>query len=436
MTRFLKPLSFFLLLLGWGALAACATVPPTPSAPPTATAAPELPTPEPSPTADIAQAIGRIALITPSGDLATVNPDGSEERILAQDQGFFQFPAWSPTSNDIAVIGGGRGDTGNVYVVNDTADSELLSIYNATNPIYLYWSPDGQRVGFIARHPRGLALHVAPANGEQSSDILSTGQPLYWQWLADAEQILTHAGRDALAYVDGAGNAEDLALGQAGLFQAPARSADGRYLAYSDEDAEENLAIFVRDIANQETTFTQPHTGILAMSWSPTAAQLAYTNPVENRLVFFGPLHLFDAATGVSQVLVTERVLAFFWSPDGRSIAYITLVGEENQQAKAGGAAKLATQRASDVYLTLKVLDVASGGIRPLHTFQPGLLFLSQFMPFFDQYALSHRIWSPDSAYVVLPTVVDGADEIVVIPVDGRAPLTIAQGLSAFWSQE
>jgi TolB protein len=63
-------------------------------------------------------------------------------------------------------------------------------------------------------------------------------------------------------------------------------------------------------------------------------------------------------------------------------------------------------------------------------------LFVSQFLPFFDQYALSHRLWSPDSSALVLPARVEGASQIMLFPADGGEPRPVAPGSMAFWSHE
>lgn len=46
--------------------------------------------------------------------------------------------------------------------------------------------------------------------------------------------------------------------------------------------------------------------------------------------------------------------------------------------------------------LNLWCVNVESGEQHLITTFEPADLFVNQFLPFFDQYALSHRIWSPD----------------------------------------
>ncbi|HEY8635642.1 MAG TPA: hypothetical protein VIL81_00120 [Candidatus Limnocylindrales bacterium] len=62
-------------------------------------------------------------------------------------------------------------------------------------------------------------------------------------------------------------------------------------------------------------------------------------------------------------------------------------------------------------------------------------LFVSQLLPFFDQYALSHRIWSPDSASIALPLVgAGGPSQIFVIRTDGSDARRVADRAASFWS--
>jgi TolB protein len=87
------------------------------------------------------------------------------------------------------------------------------------------------------------------------------------------------------------------------------------------------------------------------------------------------------------------------------------------------------------------VVDVQSGEQTLVSTFEPVDLFVNQFLPFFDQYAKSHRIWSPDSDAIVLPVMrrLPGGGKmprICVAPIDPlRGRLSeIADGIMAFWS--
>lgn len=424
-----------------------AETPPTAESLPAATSEPEVPTAEPTEAvaesggfgaqADSSSIPGRLVFINSQGQLGTVDPDGRNQRMLATN-GIYQFPAWSPTTNQIAAIGSTVAGAG-VFVTADEEENVLVSVYEDSSPIYLYWAPDGQNVSFIANHREGLALHVVPADGLSDSAILSTGQPLYWQWLpSEQQQVIAHIGAGTLSYVDVEGNQSETELGDGGIFQAPALSASGDYLAFSQTSGVQKRSIFVQDLQADEQAYEQPHAGILAMSWSPADDKLAYISPAEDRAVFFGPLRLYDAATNESAVVVSSDVLMFFWSPDGRSILYITLRDAEGQQAQADKMrlSKPAAQQDTG-FFTAFIYDLETGRSRALLTFRPTFLLVTQFLPFFDQYALSHRVWSPDSRYVVLPTrTEDEQNEIVVVPVNGGSTTAVTEGVAAFWSHQ
>jgi TolB protein len=81
------------------------------------------------------------------------------------------------------------------------------------------------------------------------------------------------------------------------------------------------------------------------------------------------------------------------------------------------------------------VVEVASGQRQHLTTFQPADEFVTQFLPFFDQYALSHQLWSPASDALVVPAVREKQLHVLVVPLDSSQPRAIAEGHMAFWSR-
>ena len=128
-------------------------------------------------------------------------------------------------------------------------------------------------------------------------------------------------------------------------------------------------------------------------------------------------------------MLIQENVIAYFWSPDGSRLAYVTPSSKE-------GALRWA------------VLHAETGKRWHLVDFIPSNDQLTLF-EFFDQYAYSHSPWSPDSRSLVFAgELADRAapvsarsdlarqgSEIIVVDTDPN-PLTqtIAEGILAFWS--
>ncbi len=416
------------------------------------TAIPPLSTAAPLPTPNPAHAVNRIAFVNAGGQVETIAPDGSDRRQISDESFPFQFPTWSPTDEYVAAIGGRT-----VYRLADSLDVEARPLYasRSQNPFYLYWSPNGRFLTILANHPSGMGLHLAPVDGgEDDSRLLEMGSPFYWDWTADSSQILMHTGfsgdeaRLALLDVESGRGGPNAAL--PGLFQAPDISANGRYWAYAELD-DNGLSWLVAADADTGAMQRQRHAGQVALSWSPAADQLAFISGGEGRLDFAGPLRLMDAATGETRLLSQGTVLAFFWSPDGRYLAAITGKGELGNDVIAAGNTRderqsEVTSRSSrhlgksarqhpTITLNLILIDAASGESRHLTAFEPTLTFITQFLPFFDQYALSHRVWSPASDALVLPVQRDGENTIVIIPIDGGSPRVLGAGDMPFWSQ-
>ncbi len=65
--------------------------------------------------------------------------------------------------------------------------------------------------------------------------------------------------------------------------------------------------------------------------------------------------------------------------------------------------------------------------------FSPSRQWLGQFLPFFDQYARSHRVWSSGGDAVVLPMRdADGLPVVTVVGLDGTTSV-IGRGDMPFW---
>ena len=149
-----------------------------------------------------------------------------------------------------------------------------------------------------------------------------------------------------------------------------------------------------------------------------------------------GPLRLIDTATGAVRTLLDGTVVGFFWSPDGRTIAVLRLqagsgsttagrpgVGPHGISLAAGGAAagspSAVPTPVPNPEVHLLFVNVADGAVRSDRVVQLGRTFVNQFLPYFDQYALSHRVWAPDSSSLLLPiTDETGRERLAIIPPD------------------
>ncbi len=406
------------------------------------------------PQTEQAVTLNRIALINSERQVETVNPDGSERRVLTDGESRYLLPTWAPDGNKIAAVGSSEAAGSIVFITDDPQKATVSKrvFRSLGTPIYLYWSPDSQQISFLANNPSvgDLELHLTSPNGSHASRRVATGSPFYWNWSADSQSMLVHFGNPFGAAENGsnlfmlglAENEKSTPILAPGFFQAPGISANGRFWAYSQLQGGGNSWLVVDD---RQTTnqLKKRHAGSTAFSWSPVANKLAFISGEIDQSHPWGALRLMDVDTGQVDVLSSDHVLAFFWSPDGQKIAFIS--SQSNDQNRIVNAAAPIQKQSKSLSKTIaqpsplfkvSVVDVETGSGLLLAELSPTYLFLAQFLPFFDQYALSHRLWSPDSHALLMPIVEGLEEKIVVIDVGNGRQREIGAGSIAFWSHQ
>ncbi|HEY7737224.1 MAG TPA: hypothetical protein VH813_10555 [Candidatus Limnocylindrales bacterium] len=386
---------------------------------------------------------GSVVVLGSDGSLSLVDAAGDSVLVASAEEGTFFLPAWSPDGSKIAAVRFGSEER-RILVFDalaPTADPVEIFRSSVVGPFYLSWTPDGRSVSFLADEAGSLSLRIAPADGSAPLDgtgpgaTIRTGSPLYFDWI-EPDRLLAHVGigPDALLGeigIDGAPSSP--ALASAGEFRSAVVSPDQRFVGYvRARGGTSEIVVSARD---RSTEHAIPVFGLAAVAFDPTSDTLASIGPAERASepigIPAGPLRLLDAESGRALTLLDGSVLSFWWSPDGKTIAALRL-------QPVGGAAASASPPPSPSAprqeVRLLFVDVASGDVGAQVVVQPGRLFIEQLLSYFDQYALSHELWAPDSSSILIPIVNgDGTTSIAVTYRNGDPPATI-EGAIAFWS--
>jgi TolB protein len=390
----------------------------------------------------------RIAVVDAAGKLSTMDVLGGNVVPHPLDGVSFVFPTWSPDGTRIAAIGGATND-GAVYVIqargenatDPTAATAPTVIYRSPDrpPFYAYWTPDGRQVTFLTQEPDQLAMRVAPADASTPAATIREGSPLYWDWVNPARALVNVGGGGPGAFLGEIGLdgvAGTPAATTPGAFRSPAVTRDGTHRAYVVATGGGSASIVVesREGADRHEIAVP---GMAAVSFAPAGDNLAFIAPEAPGPPIglpIGPLRVVDVASGSVRTLLSGSIVGFFWSSDGKTIATLRIPGPGDDDVASLGDAvppiALPPAAATSGYtLHLAFVDVASGSLRSTREVRVSEKFALELLPYFDQYALSHRFWSPDSASFMLPLVnEDDVVGIVLLPPDGSDERRVVDG--------
>ena len=427
--------------------------------PPTATPAPSTSTPSPDPDPRPLASSGSIALEGSDGSLSLVDTQGRVTSLVDASLGLYGFPAWSPDGSRIAALR--SGDDGIAVVVIDISQAgagaaitpKVIFRTPTVNPFYLYWHPDGKAVTFLADEGGDISLRTAAADGTMPIDgsgpgsLVRKGSPFYFDWVGP-DRLFAHIGDGADAFlgqIGTDGKPVGAAVASPGAFRSPDVSADGRYVGYV-RAGKAGIDAVVTAHLDGSSERSIPVVGLTAVGFSPVddvLASIGSPRPVEaSPGIPLGPLRLLDARTGDMRTLLDGEVITFDWSPDGKTIAAIRVVpidapGPSGSPASAAASPSVGPSASpgATIAIRLAFVDVATGRLRSDPEIAPASRYTNQLLTYFDQYALSHRMWAPDSSTLLVPQVDEsGATRTDVFYPDGGDPRPLDAQIG-FWSR-
>jgi TolB protein len=354
--------------------------------------------------------MGRLLVVDPAQRAVLCDLDSGERAVLGDESDLPPAGVWAPTRTAVwspagqwaawAVDSGEVDGVQEVRIFDRRAGSTRV-LASAVPAFYLSPSPCGRYLSHLSAGPLGLEMAVSEiASGELR--VIERGQPLFWSWSSDASRIAIHVG-DRASVTSVAGDAVLVLTEDAGAFQSPWWMPDGSVVFASD-----------RAIVCQG-----PDSSVRPITAGPQAGRFAL-DPEGRRLAFVEivgdvtSLVVRDLLTGERDVVLAESMAAFFWSPEGRRLAVLGLAGPGLLQW------------------------IVSDGerVNRLDPFRPSTRWLREVLPFFEQYAQSHAVWSADGAQLVAPALAaDGSPEAVVQAVDGDAPdRRVPDATLAWWA--
>ncbi len=156
--------------------------------------------------------------------------------------------------------------------------------------------------------------------------------------------------------------------------------------------------------------------GSATFDLSPDGERLAYSITPERRTYNFGPLKVMDLTDGSVETVSSDPVLAYQWSPAGDHLLVLQAIAAADHPA-------------------FRWLVWDGSGSRLYATVTPTTSFANSYLPFWDQYSHSHRLWAPDgSAFAYAAIDENGRPSVWVQPLDADEPVRVASGDIVFWS--
>lgn len=394
----------------------------------------------------------RIAIETAEGQIFTVLGDGSNPVPLTNpDEGTRNgVPTWSADASRLGWVTTNDA-SGESFVRSARFDgSDWFEHPVESAPFYLSWDPTGAQVATLAPGDLGLELGVVSLP-DAAYRAVDEGAPFWFSWNPDADGFLVHASglRLDLVPIDGASQVLEPVPG---AFQAP-RWVDGPVeLIYADQqDGQHFLVVAGPDGGGRRALVTYdgylqftvaPASGLIALQViDPDRAPRAdvITASLQDRdadivdpiprneltvIATFGgdPFVLYPTV----EDFTPSPVLAFYWSPDGNSLAWLLEINP--------GTGDCASETA------LYEWQFWTGSsITPGPRFVPTPTFACNYVPFFDQLDQSVSFWSPDAALFTYA----GTDQLTgergvwtIRPGTFEPPELTAEGEIGVWSSQ
>ncbi len=315
---------------------------------------------------------------------------GGNWSMLSKMEEGWAWPTWSPDGQEIAafsveVTDGAAGAVRVATLDMDGVRQVQWADLPSAAPVYLQWHPSGAALSLLMQQGSDLVLALVRRSRLGQVRPLESGVPLFFNWTPGGERVLVHVGTSdqpdgRLVLRDPLGTAEDVHLDRVpGSFCAPIFVAGEAVYAVQRPDGDSDLVRGTPD--GRETTSLLSRAGLLAILPAPDGSPIvALSAAPGGSMSPYQGIELVNIRTGERQPVSSADCFAFFWSPLGDFLVYAVVDADNNclywyRVSREGGT----PERLGSFWPTRETLF---------------------YLRFFDQYANSHPMISPDARHI------------------------------------
>ena len=396
------------LLLGLALVtAACTTAQSQDASPPVPENSTTITTQSESPLLLITNAAGAVVVIQDNGTvIETIEPPGGTR---------YSQPIWaSPNTIVYAQI----APEDNRLEALRLGGNSVWSVELDTPPFYYLAAPalDAPTVVSLRNKSDGSGLIIEQITAEASPLTLSQEAPFYASWNPSDGRLASHVADTKL---DITGSTTETIDTNASGFQAPVwltaglvslrDRGDDTYLTLWDDSSFSDLA---RVRGASRFVGSGDSVAIVTGGNIETGGIQALAQALPT--ISSGVLTVIDLEESSFTSVTSDPTPMFQWDRAGEQLLYVTFVNDPTPA------------------LEWHVWE--DGEVTDFEPFVPDPSWFATVAPFFDQYAQSVSLWSPDGSGFAYPALVDGEPRILVQHLDETGPLDIAPGTWVTWS--